>query len=144
MLDMSTETTPAERRRLAEIANVHEQYLYQCLTGRRDMNPAEARRCEEVTGGALRRWALCQKTWHLIWPELVGVKGAPRVPSGAVVLKVAPVPAKKPSRAPSQAPAASADYFARVQNETAARLERAMHRERGGRRSTDKPNNRKG
>ena len=43
------------------------------------MNPAEARRCEDITGGALRRWALCQKTWHLIWPELIGTDGAPEV-----------------------------------------------------------------
>lgn len=47
------------------------------------MNPAEARRCEDVTDGALRRWALCQKTWHLIWPELIGAKGAPAAPETA-------------------------------------------------------------
>ena len=49
----------------------NEQYLYQLLTGRRDMNPAEARRLEEESGGELTRRMLCQKTWHRIWPELV-------------------------------------------------------------------------
>ncbi len=77
---MTPEITATERRRLAEVAGVNEQYLYQCLTGRRDMGPAEARRCEEVTKGELNplhRWTLCQKTWHLIWPELLDVEGHP-------------------------------------------------------------------
>lgn len=76
---MATEITPSERRRLALRAGINESYLYQCLTGRRDMGPAEARRCETVTEGELRRWALCQKTWHKIWPELIGTDGSPAV-----------------------------------------------------------------
>jgi DNA-binding transcriptional regulator YdaS (Cro superfamily) len=74
---MSTEITPEARRRLAESTGVSEPYLYQCLTGRRDMNPAEAMRLETETGGELRRWALCQKTWHRIWPDLIEAEGAP-------------------------------------------------------------------
>lgn len=74
-------TIPArERRRLAEVAGVDEQYLYQCLTGRRDMDAAEARRVEAVTGHVIRRWHLRQRDWHLIWPELVGVPGVPPAP----------------------------------------------------------------
>jgi DNA-binding transcriptional regulator YdaS (Cro superfamily) len=80
---MSTEITPEARRRLASATGVSEQYLYQCLTGRRDMNPAEARRLEDVTGGELRRWMLCQKTWFAIWPELIGTDGAPATPEPA-------------------------------------------------------------
>jgi DNA-binding transcriptional regulator YdaS (Cro superfamily) len=67
----------SERKRIAADVGVNEQYLYQCLTGRRDMNPAEARRIEADTGGALRRWDLCQKSWALIWPELKGDPEAP-------------------------------------------------------------------
>ena len=67
---MEAEITPAQRRDIAAKVGVHEQYLYQCLTGRRDMNPAEARRIEQETGGVLTRQMLCQKTWHGIWPEL--------------------------------------------------------------------------
>jgi DNA-binding transcriptional regulator YdaS (Cro superfamily) len=69
---MSTEThiSPDRRRQLAELVGAHEQYLYQCLTGRRDMNPTEARRIETETGGELTRQMLCQKTWQGIWPEL--------------------------------------------------------------------------
>lgn len=71
--------TPEQRRELAAKAEVHEQYLYQCLTGRRDMNPAEARRVEEVTKGVITRQMLCQKTWKGIWPDL----GKPKKKRGA-------------------------------------------------------------
>jgi len=73
---MST-ITPQDRRRLADAHGINEQYLYQCLTGRRDMSPAEARRIETESGGELMRWSLCQSTWHAIWPELIGLEGAP-------------------------------------------------------------------
>lgn len=32
---------------------------------------------EKATGGMVRRWDL-RPDWHLIWPELIGIKGAPR------------------------------------------------------------------
>ena len=59
-----------DRKRLADQLGVHEQYLYQCLTGRREMSAAEAMRAEQVTGGELTRQMLCQKTHGRIWPEL--------------------------------------------------------------------------
>lgn len=62
--------TPEKRRTLAAQVGISEQYLYQCLTGRRDMSAPEARRIESETGGVLTRLMLCQKTWALIWPEL--------------------------------------------------------------------------
>ena len=68
---MEQKLTPEQRRELAVKVGVHEQYLYQCLTGRRDMNPAEARRIESETGGLITRQMLCQRTWRGIWPELV-------------------------------------------------------------------------
>lgn len=67
---MQKQIHPERRRELAAATGVNEQYLYQCLTGRRDMNPAEARRIEDETGGELSRQMLCQKTWAGIWPEL--------------------------------------------------------------------------
>lgn len=69
-----------ERIELASLAGYHEQYLYQCLTGRRSMDPKEAVRVERVTRGRLRRWHLCAKDWHEVWPELIGAEGAPAVP----------------------------------------------------------------
>ncbi len=44
------------------------QYLYQCLTGRRDMDAADAVRVELLTGGAIQRTEL-RRDWILIWPE---------------------------------------------------------------------------
>ena len=70
MCSMTNQITPEKRRELAALAGVHEQYLYQCLSGRRDMNPAEARRIETATLGQITRQMLCQKTWAGIWPEL--------------------------------------------------------------------------
>lgn len=76
---MSMPTT-SERRVLAELVGVDEQYLYQCLTGRKDMKTAEAVRVEEQSGFRLRRWQLRTNDWWKHWPELVGVDGAPDIP----------------------------------------------------------------
>jgi DNA-binding transcriptional regulator YdaS (Cro superfamily) len=73
--------TPERRRELAALIDCNEQYLYQCLTGRREMSAAEARTAETKTDGELRRWALCQHSWHRIWPELIAAEGAPEVPA---------------------------------------------------------------
>jgi len=67
---MRNEITPEKRKMLAEKLQLSEQYLYQCLTGRRDMGPIEARRVETESDGVLTRKMLCQKTWRGIWPEL--------------------------------------------------------------------------
>ncbi len=58
-----------------------EQYLYQCLSGRKAMNPAQAVRIERHMGGRVRRWHLRQSDWHLIWPELIDTDGAPPIPA---------------------------------------------------------------
>lgn len=76
---MSTNFTPETRRRLAGMLGITEQFLYQCLTGRREMDPADAMRAEEVTSKELRRWHLVSKRWHRIWPDLKKAKGAPEV-----------------------------------------------------------------
>jgi DNA-binding transcriptional regulator YdaS (Cro superfamily) len=72
--------TPAERRELAAAVGCNEQYLYQCLTGRNAMQPADAVRAEQMTGGRLRRWHVRKRDWHLIWPELIGTEAAPAIP----------------------------------------------------------------
>lgn len=71
---MANQLTPDDRKRLAALTGIDEQYLYQCLTGRRDMNPERARRAEVETKGELTRQMLCQKTYAGIWPELVASK----------------------------------------------------------------------
>jgi DNA-binding transcriptional regulator YdaS (Cro superfamily) len=35
---------------------------------------------EKATNGAVCRWHLRQDDWHRIWPELIGIEGAPPVP----------------------------------------------------------------
>jgi DNA-binding transcriptional regulator YdaS (Cro superfamily) len=68
---MNTQITPDERRQLAEKVGINEQYLYQCLTGRREMSASEAVRVEQSSEGRLTRKMLCQHTWPGMWPELV-------------------------------------------------------------------------
>ena len=68
---MTQQITVERRKQLAEKHNCNEQYLYQCLTGRREMGPIEARRLEAESDGELTRQMLCQKTYLSIWPELV-------------------------------------------------------------------------
>ena len=72
-----------DRKRIATAVRVNEQYLYQCLTGRREMGAAEARRIDRESGGEIRPWDVCQSTWHEIWPELIGAEGAPDTPTQA-------------------------------------------------------------
>lgn len=71
---------PKVRADMAALASISEQYLYQCLTGRRDMDATEAVRVEKATGFRVRRWQL-RKDWYLTWPELIGTEGAPKVPT---------------------------------------------------------------
>jgi len=73
---MDAQITPKERAELAERAGVNEQYLYQCLSGRRDMDATQASIVERKTEGRIRRWQL-RRDWHVTWPELVGAEGAP-------------------------------------------------------------------
>ena len=71
---MNTQITPDERRQLAEKVGINEQYLYQCLTGRREMSASEAVRVEQASDGRLTRKMVCQASWQAIWPELVEAK----------------------------------------------------------------------
>ena len=68
---MNTQIAPDERRALAEKVGMNEQYLYQCLSGRREMSAWEAVRIEQESGGKITRKMLCQGSWKSIWPELV-------------------------------------------------------------------------
>lgn len=80
---MDSPFTQQERVELAQLVQVDEQYLYQCLTGRKDMRPKQAVRVERDSGGRLRRWFLRRNDWHETWPELIGAEGAPAVPEEA-------------------------------------------------------------
>lgn len=71
--------SPADRQAAAELAGLNAQYLYQCLTRRRDMDALKAAELERLSAGRVRRWQV-RRDWHLIWPELIGTDGAPGVP----------------------------------------------------------------
>ena len=75
---MKAKISPEERRQIAERLQISDQYLYQCLTGRRDMSPGAARRLEVETSGRISRQMVCQKTWEGIWPELQASSPAPQ------------------------------------------------------------------
>jgi DNA-binding transcriptional regulator YdaS (Cro superfamily) len=36
---------------------------------------------EQVTNGKIKRWDLRPHDWFRIWPELIGIEGAPEVPA---------------------------------------------------------------
>jgi DNA-binding transcriptional regulator YdaS (Cro superfamily) len=84
---MEDAISPRERAEIAAAVDVDEQYLYQCLVGRKDMKPKEAVRVERQSGGRLRRWHLRQSDWHQTWPELIGTEGAPAVPAADGVVR---------------------------------------------------------
>lgn len=49
----------------------------------RKASPELAVSIEQATSGVVKRWDLRQGDWHLIWPELIGQEGAPKVVSQA-------------------------------------------------------------
>lgn len=67
---MNKALTPEQRRVWAEKLGISEPYLYQCMTGFREMEPAKAVEVEQATQGAITRQMLRPKTWQRIWPEL--------------------------------------------------------------------------
>jgi DNA-binding transcriptional regulator YdaS (Cro superfamily) len=76
--------TPQDRQRIAaKVGEIHASSILQAMTGARDLSPKECVRVERESGKELMRWDLRPKDWFLIWPELIGKKGAPAVPAEA-------------------------------------------------------------
>jgi DNA-binding transcriptional regulator YdaS (Cro superfamily) len=76
--------SPEDRRRIAEKVHVNPATLYQALTSKgAGFSPAECVRIEHDSELELRRWDLRPKDWHLIWPELIGMEGAPQIHEAA-------------------------------------------------------------
>lgn len=63
--------------KLAASLGIPLSYLSQMATGARTVSPEKAVSIEQLTEGKVMRWDLRPKDWHLIWPELKGVAGAP-------------------------------------------------------------------
>jgi DNA-binding transcriptional regulator YdaS (Cro superfamily) len=78
---MRKEFTPEDRRRLAAKTGVNAASLYQALTGKgAGFSPAKCVQIEQSSEKEIRRWDLRPNDWWEIWPELIGVRGAPPVP----------------------------------------------------------------
>lgn len=61
---------------LARAVHVHAVLISQWSADR----PVPLEHCtaiEQATGGDVRRWDLRPDDWHRIWPELIGLPGAP-------------------------------------------------------------------
>lgn len=58
-------------------------YLHQLAArqGDREASPPLAVVIERESNYQVRRWDLRPNDWHLIWPELIGSKGAPPAPA---------------------------------------------------------------
>lgn len=73
--------TATDRARIAEALGLSEPYLYQCMTGRKSMRAEDAVRLEQDSKGEVMRWEVRIHDWHRIWPELIGIEGAPTPPA---------------------------------------------------------------
>ena len=67
---MFKEISLARRREVAELHGINDDWLYQCLSGKRDMDPVKALELEAATGGEITRYMVCQTRGRLIWPDL--------------------------------------------------------------------------
>jgi DNA-binding transcriptional regulator YdaS (Cro superfamily) len=70
---------------LAAAVGISTVYLFQLSArqGGREPGPELCVRIETATLKRVRRWDLRPTDWHLIWPELIGVEGAPGIPVAA-------------------------------------------------------------
>lgn len=66
---------------LARALSVHPVTVSQWASGIKAVSVERCVPVEEATEGIVRRWDLRPDDWHRIWPELIGVEGAPEVPA---------------------------------------------------------------
>lgn len=76
-LEQSSRGTAAGLARELDVSPVT---VAQWASGLKTPHASRAFAIELATGGAVKRWDLRPDDWHRIWPELVGKKGAPKVP----------------------------------------------------------------
>ena len=82
MLAMNLRTyVDAERGRAADLATalgLSPVMVSQWASGVKTVPMNRCTAIEQATAGVVRRWDLRPNDWHLVWPELIGAKGAPR------------------------------------------------------------------
>lgn len=77
LVELWERMTVAERVELATRCGTTPAHLRNVRYGTRTCSPALAVCIERETAGHVRRWTLRPGDWWLIWPELIGAKGAP-------------------------------------------------------------------
>lgn len=77
LIDYWRSLTVPERKVLAALCETSVGFLQNVAYGYRACGAALASDIERATDGAVRRWELRPDDWHRIWPELLGVDGAP-------------------------------------------------------------------
>ena len=73
--------SPESREPFAARCDTTLGHLRNVAGAHKPCSPILATSIELESVGAVRRWDLRPDDWHRIWPELVGVDGAPTVPA---------------------------------------------------------------
>ena len=71
----------AERDDFARRCDSTRGVLQNIMYGLRPCNPELAVALERESAGEVRRWDVRPHDWHRIWPELIGITGAPAIPA---------------------------------------------------------------
>jgi hypothetical protein len=72
-----TELSFEQRQALATACKTSLGHLKNVMYGLKPCSAELAALLERESGGAVRRWDTRPADWHLVWPELVGIEGAP-------------------------------------------------------------------
>lgn len=77
---------PRSGAELAREIGAHAPNVFAWASGRRPVPPRYAVLIErsETAQGLVRRWDLRPQDWWVLWPELIGTDGAPKVPEAKV------------------------------------------------------------
>jgi DNA-binding transcriptional regulator YdaS (Cro superfamily) len=83
-MDIRTYLSQADRGAgvaLARAIGVHPVMVSQWASGQKAVAVERCAAIERATDGQVKRWSLRPADWHLIWPELIGIEGAPEIPT---------------------------------------------------------------
>ncbi len=72
----NSEITTKRRKELCRKHGLSDDYIYQCIAGKKQMKSKEAVRIERITSGEITRQMLRRDDYWLIWPDLPAPQGA--------------------------------------------------------------------
>ena len=70
----------ADRERFAVACGTTIGHMRNASYGLKPLAPGVSMQAELLSSSFVKRWDTRPLDWHRIWPELIGTKGAPRVP----------------------------------------------------------------